>query len=109
MLRGFRSVGDITFDLDGSVSADVGWVLFEVANSDPDAAYGIIGTYNHYATLLLLRTFHAERPCRIYGEFEDSANVARAWTLEDAIFIALNVYDVGGFIAFRAAASAHIH
>ncbi len=102
-LRGYRSVGDVTFDLDGTVSTDIGWVIFEVASSDPHMARGIIGTYNHYATLQVLRAFYGKRPCRMHGEFEDGVSV-HAWTLDDMTITAVDVYDVGGFIAFRAAA-----
>ncbi len=103
-LGGYRSVGDVTFNLDGTASTDLGWVLFEIVSSDPDTARGIIGTYNHYATLQLMRTFQTQRPCHIYGEFEDGVNVSRAWALHDVVSTVLDVYDVSGFVAFRAAA-----
>ncbi len=104
-LIGYRCVGDVTFDLDGNVSTDVGWVLFEVASSQPDAVRGIIGIYNHYATLQLLRLDHAKRPCRIRGEFEDGTTETRAWALDEVVFTAVDVDDAGGFIAFRATIS----
>ncbi|MGZ4953159.1 MAG: hypothetical protein ACXV5A_07165 [Halobacteriota archaeon] len=103
VLTGYRCVGDVIFDLDGTVLTDVGWVLFEVASSQPDTARGIIGTYNNYATLQLLRHDHAKRPCRIRGEFDVGIAELRAWTLDDVVFTAVDVYDVSGFIAFRAA------
>ncbi|MGZ4938343.1 MAG: hypothetical protein ACXVI3_06835 [Halobacteriota archaeon] len=103
-LRGYRSVGDLTCDLDGTLSTNIGWVLFEVASSDDDTVRGIIGTYNHYATLLLLRTFRAKRPFRMRGVFEDEIAEARAWALDDVVCTAVDLYDVSGFIAFRATA-----
>ncbi|MGZ4848978.1 MAG: hypothetical protein ACXV2D_05740 [Halobacteriota archaeon] len=106
-LTGYRSVSDATFDLDGTVLTDIGWVLFEVASSQTDPARGIIGTYNHYATLQLLRLDHAKMRCRIRGEFEDGMTEARAWALDDVVFTAVDVDDTGGFIAFRAVASSH--
>ncbi len=106
-LTGYRCVGDVTFDLDGTVLTDVGWVLFEVASSQPDVVRGIIGTFNHYATLQVLRLDYAKRPCRILGEFEDGITGTRAWALDDVVFTAVDVDDAGGFIAFRAVGFSH--
>ncbi|MGZ7188553.1 MAG: hypothetical protein ACXVIR_12025 [Halobacteriota archaeon] len=106
-LTGYRCVGDVSFDLDGTVLTDIGWVLFEVASSQSHAVRGIIGTYNHHATLQLLRLDRAERPCRIRGEFEDGITEARAWALDDVVFTAVDVDDTGGVIALRAVASSH--
>ncbi len=106
VLTGYRCVGDVTFDLDGTVLTDVGWVLFEVDCTTPDRARGIIGTYNHYATLQVLRLDRTKRPFRIRGEFDDGTAELSTWTLYDVVVTAVDIDDVGGFIAFCAAASA---
>ncbi len=71
----------------------------------PETARGVVGTYNHYATLQVLRLDRTKRPCRIRGEFDDGTAGLATWTLDDVHVTAVDVYDVSGFIAFRAAAS----
>ncbi len=66
MLRGYRSVDDVSFDLDGTFSTYVGWVLFEVGDKQHERIRGVIGTFNNYATLMLLRIARDQKPCRVY-------------------------------------------
>ncbi len=101
-LKGYRCIDDVIFDLDGTISTDIGWALFEVLDGDLDAVHGVIGTYNNYATLQLVRLDRAKRPCHLYGVFDDGATGAREWTLNDIVFTAILVRDVSGFAGFRA-------
>ncbi|MDD1721546.1 MAG: hypothetical protein LUP95_06130 [Euryarchaeota archaeon] len=64
----------------------------------------MIGTYNHYATLQLVRLYRAKRPCHLHGVFDDGATDARVWTLNDVVFTAIFVRDVSGLAGFRATA-----
>ena len=38
------------------------------------------------------------------GEFEDGITEVREWALDDVALTAVDVHDISGFIAFRAAA-----
>ena len=54
-LEGHRSISDVTFDLDGELSTEIGWVVFEVSDEQPELCCGVIGTFNNYVTLRLIR------------------------------------------------------
>lgn len=97
-LRGYRGVGDITFDLDSTRSTDIGWVLFEMKGGQCDDVRGVIGTFNHYATLLLVRLDRAKRPFRIQGLFDNGTTGASEWTLKNVSFTGVWVHNVTGFI-----------
>ncbi|MGZ4931868.1 MAG: hypothetical protein ACXV46_03695 [Halobacteriota archaeon] len=86
------------------ISTDIGWALFEMHDGDLDAVRGVIGTYNNYATLQIVRLDRAKRPCRIHGVFDDGITDARAWTLNDVVFTSILVRDMSGLAGFRAAA-----
>ena len=43
-LIGYRSVDNITFDLDGKDKSDLAWVIFEVAQGDLGRTTGVLGT-----------------------------------------------------------------
>ncbi len=106
-LRGYRSTGDITFDLDGTVSTDIGWVIFEVSDGSSEG-HGVIGTFNNYATLKLVRFERAQKPCRIHGDFGDGHTEAQKWLLDDVVLTDVLSDDVTGFIGFRAGVATSI-
>ncbi len=101
-LKGYRCRGDVTFDLNGTISTDIGWALFEVLDGDLDAVRGVIGTYNNYATLQLVLVDRAKRPCHLHGVFDDGVTGAHEWTLNNIVLTAILVRDVNGFAGFRA-------
>ncbi len=101
-LRGYRSIGDITFDLDGALSSDIGWVIFEVSDGQPDRGQGVIGTFNNYVTLTLVRFKWAQKPCRINGIFDDGETGENTWLLDNVGFTGILFRDVSGLIGFRA-------
>ena len=101
-IRGYRGIGDIVFDFDGTLSTDIGWVLFEVSDDQPDQGQGVIGTFNNCATLRLIRSTRTKSPCRIRGLFHDGATGVDTWQLDDVVFIGMLLRDVIGFIGFRA-------
>ncbi len=102
ILRGYRGIGDITFDLDSTLSSDIGWVIFEVSDEKPESGHGVIGTFNHYVTLQLIRFERTQKPCRIYGTFDDGETGKDAFLLDDVVFSAVLVRDISGLIGFRA-------
>ncbi len=104
-LRGYRCIGDVTFDLDGTLATDLGWVLFEVSDEQPDRARGVVGTFNNYATLQLIRSRLTKAPCRIYGLFDDGKTGVSEWHLDDVFFTSALLRDVTGLIGFRASAT----
>ncbi len=106
-LRGYRSVNDISFDLDGVFSTYIGWVLFEVGNTQLERVRGVIGTFNNYATLMLLRLARDQKPCRIHGRFKDGQTDASEWTLDNVTYTGAEVHDESGFVAFHASAFIH--
>ena len=101
-LRGYRGIGDITFDLDGLLSADIAWVIFEVSDEEPEAGQGVIGTFNNYGTLQLVRFERSQKPCRIYGVFDDGETGERTFLLDNVVFSEFLLRDVTGLIGFRA-------
>ncbi|MGZ4908815.1 MAG: hypothetical protein ACXVIG_07500 [Halobacteriota archaeon] len=101
-LRGYRSIGDVTFDLDGALFSDIGWVIFEVSDSQPNRGQGVIGTFNNYATLTLVRFRHTQKPCQIQGVFDDGETGEHVWQLDDVVFTGVLFRDVNGLIGFRA-------
>ncbi len=106
-LRGYRSVNDISFDLDGVFSTYIGWVLFEVGDTQLERVRGVIGTFNNYATLMLLRLARDQRPCRVHGRFNDGQTDASEWTLDNVTYTGAEVHDESGFVAFHASAFIH--
>ncbi len=82
LLRGYRSVGDVSFDLDGTLSTCIGWVLFEVGDTQLEHVRGVISTFNNYATLTILRLAHDQEPCRIHGWFDNGQTDTSEWTLD---------------------------
>ncbi len=106
-LRGYWSVSDITCDLDGTTSTYIGWVLFEVSDNQRERVRGVIGTFNDYVTLMLLRRVRDQKPCRMYRLFDSGQTEACEWTLDNVAFIGAEVDDVSGFIAFHALAFNH--
>ncbi len=105
MLRGYRCIGDVIFDLDGTLSSDVGWVLFEVNDEQPDRARGVVGTFNNYATLRLIRSRRTKASCRIRGLFDDGKTGANEWLLDNVVFTSALLRDVTGLIGFCASAT----
>ncbi len=103
-LRGYRGIGDITFDLNGTPTTDIGWVLFEVNDDQLDRGRGIVGTFNNYATLRLIRSTRTKTPCRIYGLFDDGKTRSNTWLLDDVVFTGMLVRDASGILGFRAGA-----
>ena len=101
-LNGYRSISAVTFDLDGELSANIGWVIFEVNEERPERCSGMIGTFNNHATLKLIRFAHSEKPCRICGLFDDGKTDARTWMLGGIVFTSSFVLDASGFVGFRA-------
>lgn len=106
-VRGYRSVGDVSFDLDGTFSTWVGWTLFETSELHRAHVRGVIGTFDNYATLVLLRLARDQRPCRVHGRFDDGQRGVREWTLDNVVFTDAEVLDESGFVAFRASAFDH--
>jgi hypothetical protein len=100
-LKGHRSISDVTFDLDGELSTEIGWVVFEVNDEQPERCCGVIGTFNNYATLRLIRFARSQRPCRIQGFFDDGKQT-RTHMLDDIAFAEILVLDVSGFVGFSA-------
>ena len=103
-LRGYRGIGDITFDLDGVLATDIGWVIFEISDGQPDRGQGVVGTFNNYATLRLIRSIRTKIPCRIHGLFDDGAAEVNKWLLDDVVFTGTLLRDVSGIIGFRTGA-----
>jgi len=101
-LAGYRSIGDVTFDLGNELTAEIGWVLFEVSGGQAQRVQGAVVTYNNYATLKLVKFERTQRPCHICGWFDDGVAEPRRYMLNDVVFTALLVRDVSGFIGFRA-------
>ncbi len=99
--RGYRGVGDITIDLDGTLLTDIGWALFETGD-DQLGGQGIIGTFNNYVTLTLIQFARTKRPCSIHGWFDDGKTGEHWWLLDDVICAGVLVRDVSGLIGFRA-------
>jgi hypothetical protein len=60
--KGYRSISDVTFNLDGERSTEIGWVVFETIDKQPESCCGVIGTINNYATLRLFRFARTQRP-----------------------------------------------
>lgn len=99
-LEGHRSISDVTFDLDGELSTEIGWVVFEVSDEQPELCCGVIGTFNNYVTLKLIRFERSQRPCRVQGFFDDRKQT-RTRMLDDIAFTEILV-DVSGFVGFSA-------
>ncbi len=106
-LRGYWSVSDVTFDLDGTTSTYMGWMLFAVSDNQRERVRGVLDTFNNYVTLMLLRRGRDEKPCRMYGLFDSGQTEAREWTLDNVAFTGAAVDDESGFIAFQALAFNH--
>ncbi len=101
-LKGYRSVGDVTFDLDSTLSTNIGWVILEVDDSKSAGTRGLIGTFSNYVMLMLIRFKRRQKPCRIHGWFDDGTTGTTMWRLDDVAFTGFLVRDVNGFIGFRA-------
>ncbi len=104
MLRGYRCIGDVIIDLDGTLASDLGWVMFEVSDEQLDRARGVVGTFNNYATLRLIRSRRTKAPCRIRGLFDDGKTGVSEWLLDDVFFTSALLRDVTGLISFRSRA-----
>ncbi len=100
-LRGYQSTSDVKFDLDDAHLSDVGWVIFEVHEGQPEG-HGVIGTFNNAVTLELIRFERTQLPCRIRGWFSDGQTGSRRWLLDDVVFTSFFVRDANGLIGFRA-------
>ncbi len=100
-LRAYRSIGTVTFDLDGTLFTDTGWVMFEITDGQYEGQ-GVIGTFNNYNTLTLMRFERTQKPLRMRGQFNDGATGAHTWLLDDVAFTGLLVRDASGLIGFRA-------
>ncbi len=101
-LRGYRSSGDVTFDLNRTLLSDIGWVVFEIDDDQSGRGHGVIGTFNNYMTLTLIRFARAQKPCHMYGVFDDGETGESTWLLDDVGFTGLLVGDASGLIGFRA-------
>ncbi|MGZ4920165.1 MAG: hypothetical protein ACXVIE_08760 [Halobacteriota archaeon] len=99
--RGYRSVRQITFDLDGTLSDDIGSVVFEVSDGQ-SGGQGVIGTFNNYVTLKLIRFERTQRSCCIHGWFDDGKTGTNAWLLDDLVFTGILVRDANGLVGFHA-------
>ncbi len=104
MLSGYRSVGDVTLDCGGEVVADIGWVIFEVADSTVSDVRGIISTYNDSATYTLVRLARAGTTCRLRGRFDRDSAEEYECTLDNAAIENMLVQDTTATVAFRATA-----
>ncbi len=99
-LRGYRSVSDVCFNLDGTPSACIGWVLFEADDTQRGHVSGVIGTFNNHATLVLLRLARDRKPCSIHGRFDDGQTDASEWKLDDVAYTGAEVHDELGLSRF---------
>lgn len=100
-LTGYRSVDDTTFDLNGELSTEIGWVVVEVSNAQLECCRGIIGTINNYATLRLMRFARAQKACQIRGDFDNGKQMTTLM-LADVVFNAFFVLDTNSFVSFSA-------
>ncbi len=48
-----------------------------------------------------------QKPCRIYGIFDDGEAGEHTWLLDDVVFTEVLLRDVTGLVGFRAAAVNH--
>lgn len=99
--KGYRSIADVTFDLDGKLSTETGWIVFEVSEGQPECCRGVIGTVNNHVTLRLIRFARTQRPWRIHGLFDDGKQT-RTLMLDDVVVTSIFVFDVSAFFGFRA-------
>jgi hypothetical protein len=100
-LEGHRSISDVTFDLDGELSNEIGWVVFEVNDEQPERCCGVIGTFNNYVTLRLIRFARSQRTCLIQGLFNDGKQT-RTRMPDDIAFTEIFVLDESSFVGFSA-------
>ena len=107
-LIGYRSVDNITFNLDGKDKSDLAWVIFEVAQGDLARTTGVLGTINNHVTLELMRLIRAQKTIRIRGAFNDrDIGETSDWTLQWIAATGARLEDTSSFIGFRAVASRH--
>ncbi len=106
-LQGYRSLGGIALKCSDEVFADVGWVIFEINDSNHDEVRGVISTYNDYATYVLMRLARAERSCRLQGLFSDGKAGEYPLTLNDVVIENMLVQDTTAMAAFRAKGPQH--
>ncbi len=76
--------------------------MFEIEDDQSECGHGVIGTFNNDATLTLIRFARAQKPCRVYGLFDDEETGESAWILNDVGFTGMLVRDASGLIGFRA-------
>ncbi|MDD1725552.1 MAG: hypothetical protein LUQ34_01545 [Euryarchaeota archaeon] len=101
VLRGYRSIGDVAFDIDGELSTEIGCVVFEVSDKRPEYCKGLISTFNNLVTLRGVRFARTQRACGINGCFYDGQQETTC-TLDDVVFTTFFVLDVCAFVVFRA-------
>jgi hypothetical protein len=104
----YRSVDNITLDLDGKDKSDLAWVIFEVVQGDLARTTGVLGTINNHVTLELMRLIRAQKTIRIKGAFNDrDTGETSDWTLHWIAATGARLEDTSSFIGFRAVASRH--
>ncbi len=101
MLKGYRSTSEITCDLANKRCSDLGWIVFETRDGQPEGQ-GVIGTFNNAVMLELIRAERTQQPCRINGWFTDGTTEGTQWLLDDIVFTSFFVRDINGLIGFRA-------
>ena len=107
-LIGYRSVDNVTLDLDGTDKSDLAWVIFEVEQEDLARTTGVFKHDQQPRDARINATHTSSETIRIRGAFNDRAiGETSDWTLHWIAATGARLDDTSSFIGFRAVASRH--